>query len=672
MTNRTAQDLSEKKKNAKNAASVAAPTAFTRSFILQGLALFYRTPIKLFRPLRVDYLLMARAIMPPIQDKKFSFHSTSLGMLTHAVKQHGFIFIPRHIIPPLVANSMIGAVLFTTYITVLSHFHGTSSFLESKYNHSLHKPPPFSAVFISGAIAGAAQSIVAAPLDSLKVRFEVNDLLEGKHKSMFDFARNTWKELGIASIYRGIGLTLVKDSISCGLFFGVFEFVKQQCYNSFVNEMDDLHENPKFHFSKKSHFVEPAFVLAAGGMAAISYHFVDYPLDRIRNIFLIEEAQSEYQHEQRPRLYKDTWQQCKLRIKRKGVIRFLYGDFGATILRAVPATSIGFLVFELMKDKINQEFFCFNIQQNVHRSTFPSIRNYALDTRHYNNKLESYKSSLLQRTYRKRVTPSIWKPVLFAIIASGSTFTIATHISAEKIQARRRNMYHFYNNNDPNAGDMVTYREPWIKGIFHRSIQKIENSQLFRDLHRNWAFMIKRWNSLSDSTKTVAFLIGINTIIFGMWQIPPLRIIMNRYFVHNPLSGRSFTLLTSVFSHEAFWHYGFNMLALYSFGDLIYRIFGKEQFLAFYLSSGMIASCMSHVFSLSFKGYQNIMPSLGASGAIFACLSACAIQYPDASVYLIFLPFFPIKISYALPTIMAFDLWGIFSGMTMFDHVVSI
>ncbi|CAI2181590.1 11894_t:CDS:2 [Funneliformis geosporum] len=315
----------------------------------------------------------------------------------------------------------------------------------------------------------------------------------------------------------------------------------------------------------------------------------------------------------------------------------------------------------------NSSSFCFNIQQNFHRSTFPSIRKYALDTRQYKNKLASYKNSLFQRTYRKRVTPSIWKPVLFALMASGSTFAIATNISAKKIKARR-NMYHYYNSNDPNAGDIVTYREPWIKGIFHRSIQKIEDSQLYKDLCSNWAFMIKRWNSMSDSTKTVAVLIGINTIIFGMWQIPPLRIVMNRYFVHNPLSGRSFTLITSMFSHEAFWHYGFNMLALYSFGDLIYHIFGKEQFLAFYLSSGMIASCMSHVFSLRFKGYHNVMPSLGASGAIFACLAACAIQYPDSSVYLIFLPFFPIKISYALPAIMAFDLWGIFSGMTIFDH----
>lgn len=64
--------------------------------------------------------------------------------------------------------------------------------------------------FFLGCLAGAAQSIIATPLDSLKVRFEVNDLLEGKHHSMYQFAKSTFKELGIASAYRGFTLTLVR------------------------------------------------------------------------------------------------------------------------------------------------------------------------------------------------------------------------------------------------------------------------------------------------------------------------------------------------------------------------------------------------------------------------------------------------------------------------------
>jgi hypothetical protein len=65
-------------------------------------------------------------------------------------------------------------------------------------------------VFLAGCLAGAAQSIIATPLDSLKVRFEVNDLLEGKHRSLYQFAKTTLMDLGIASAYRGFVLTLIR------------------------------------------------------------------------------------------------------------------------------------------------------------------------------------------------------------------------------------------------------------------------------------------------------------------------------------------------------------------------------------------------------------------------------------------------------------------------------
>ncbi|KAG9292950.1 hypothetical protein G9A89_016312 [Geosiphon pyriformis] len=337
------ESTSEKKQNAKTAASIGAPAAIARSIVLQGLALWYRTPIKLFRPLRVDYLVMARAILPVENQKRHWFRSTSLGMLSHAVELHG--------------------VLYTVYISSLERCHNPTSLLS---HHPSFTPPPFSLVFLSGSIAGAAQSLIATPMDSLKVRFEVNDLLEGKHRSMFGYAMNTWKELGISSIYRGFGLTLVKDSFSCGLFFGVFEYVKHQCYRSFINEIYNYQSKEVTSsqsdlsslLTNKPHFMlEPAFVLAAGGLAAISYHLIDYPLDRVRNVFLIEEAQAEYQHEKGSRLYKATWDHCRLMASRTSWAHFLYSDFGATVLRAVPATSIGFLVFELMKRNLDRKYY---------------------------------------------------------------------------------------------------------------------------------------------------------------------------------------------------------------------------------------------------------------------------------------------------------------------------
>jgi len=63
-----------------------------------------------------------------------------------------------------------------------------------------------------------------------------------------------------------------------------------------------------------------------------------------------------------------------------------------------------------------------------------------------------------------------------------------------------------------------------------------------------------------------------------------------------------------------------------------------------------------------------IIPSLGASGAIYSTLFLCAYAYPHMSISLIFLPFFPFKIGYGVAGIAALDVAGIVRGWRMFDH----
>jgi hypothetical protein len=90
---------------------------------------------------------MARALMPVNEStKRFSFRYTSIGMITNAVRAQGWKFIPRHLMPPLIANTFIGTVLYTTYIGTLPLFHPASDF----QLHRTFPPPPFSAVFMAG------------------------------------------------------------------------------------------------------------------------------------------------------------------------------------------------------------------------------------------------------------------------------------------------------------------------------------------------------------------------------------------------------------------------------------------------------------------------------------------------------------------------------------------
>ncbi len=74
-------------------------------------------------------------------------------------------------------------------------------------------------------------------------------------------------------------------------------------------------------------------------------------------------------------------------------------------------------------------------------------------------------------------------------------------------------------------------------------------------------------------------------------------------------------MLFSTFSHIQFFHIALNMVALYSMSDLVSRILPLEQFLAFYLSSGVFASFASNMikilrtsptaFSLGAVSYKN-------------------------------------------------------------------
>ncbi|ORZ10437.1 hypothetical protein BCR42DRAFT_333649 [Absidia repens] len=174
---------------------------------------------------------------------------------------------------------------------------------------------------------------------------------------------------------------------------------------------------------------------------------------------------------------------------------------------------------------------------------------------------------------------------------------------------------------------------------------------------------------MTEAERTLTVLVGLNVLVFGAWQVPRWTPFMVRWFMHHPgASNRPITLVTSCFSHKDGLHLACNMIGLWSFGGLVHDYLGRQQFLALYMTTGIGANMASHVLSLAFRRSRPLLPSLGASGAIYGLLSGTAYLEPQASVSLIFLPFFPIKLGYALPAMMGLDLAGILLKWKMFDH----
>ena len=175
------------------------------------------------------------------------------------------------------------------------------------------------------------------------------------------------------------------------------------------------------------------------------------------------------------------------------------------------------------------------------------------------------------------------------------------------------------------------------------------------------------WNSRRESEKTVYSIIAANAAVFLAWRIPSLSVPLHQYFLHS-IRSHPLSMLGSIFSHRSFTHLLFNMLALNSFGTFLHDRMGREQFLAFYLSAGSASSLASHLY----KSLRlNFTPSLGASGAIFGVVGACA-HYPQLNVSLIFLPIHSVPISQALPVMMGIDLVGLIRNWSMFDHAAHL
>ena len=298
-------------------------------------------------------------------------------MLAHAVKQHGWSFLPNQVVPPLLANTAVGAILYTAYLNMLGMLHEPSS----RATKRVYPPPPISTTFTAGFLAGGIQSLVAAPLDALEVRFQAAEMREGKYKHMWQYAASKTRDIGPRGVFAGWTLSFIRDSFGFGAFFAAFEFVKGQCFYSFVSNVYGFYDRLSlFQQAKvdektmtgpggrpeiKPHYMlEPTFLLLAGAAASVTQSVIQHPITRIQEVHYgrLEwidshpHAEPDAPKANSLRLYasayKKTFKECAVLARRAGGLRrWLYADFLMGTLRQVPSTSAGLIVFEVLRRK---------------------------------------------------------------------------------------------------------------------------------------------------------------------------------------------------------------------------------------------------------------------------------------------------------------------------------
>ncbi|KAI0217220.1 hypothetical protein L0F63_003074 [Massospora cicadina] len=284
-----------------------------------------------------DYLDLARALLPPEKILRrpgqfLNFNTTTVGLLSHAVRKRGPKFISQYVVPPMLVNSLIGIVLFTTY---------------DQLQPRLMPINPCFAPYFAGLMAGFAQSVIATPFDSVKIRMETQQLLDGRHRSMSAYYRWVFNKLGVSGAYRGFALTAFKDSLGFALFFGVFESSKKLMPTILPNRTQELDGSHRWYLALRS----STFVILSGMSAGLAFQTVDYPLEKIKTLLLIRAGRMELRRPPISRLYLKAYKQLALIAKVEGPAFFFRG-FTSSLYKAIPATALGFACYEGLRNTL--------------------------------------------------------------------------------------------------------------------------------------------------------------------------------------------------------------------------------------------------------------------------------------------------------------------------------
>ena len=129
-------------------------------------------------------------------------------------------------------------------------------------------------------------------------------------------------------------------------------------------------------------------------------------------------------------------------------------------------------------------------------------------------------------------------------------------------------------------------------------------------------------------------------------------------------------LLSYSFLHGSLLHLGFNMLALYTFGRDVERLFGSLWFLQYYVVS-VIAAALCHLVVSAWMGAAPI-PTVGASGGVYGLLLAFGVYFPRRTLILLFPPIpLPARVFVVLFAALElyFGVTGTASGVAHFAHL---
>jgi len=168
---------------------------------------------------------------------------------------------------------------------------------------------------LAGCIAGAAQVVVANPVEKLKIRMQLQG--EGGKSQGW---REVVDELGIKGLYQGFPVTVLRDIPSVGIFFAVYELMKYSLSDGGAHSLT---------------FVE---VMLAGLVAGVPAAALVTPIDVVKTRWQADGGMDKY---------KSPWDVLQRSVREEGYAVLMQGCL-PRVLRVSPQLAINLAMFEFL------------------------------------------------------------------------------------------------------------------------------------------------------------------------------------------------------------------------------------------------------------------------------------------------------------------------------------
>ncbi len=221
---------------------------------------------------------------PSATRTRISSSSGPIAVFSHTIKNGGMKAFYTGMALPLAAQAAYKATVFTTNRVTSNMLVDFKT--KEQWKTGIFKPyeKTFSDTFLCGAISGAVNALVfVSPVEYARNQLiaQHTRIADGKMskasmmRGPFDVLSSTLKKEGIFGCWRGAGVTLVRDSVGCGVFFVMFELGKKHL--------------PSITGSEQGSRLN---TVGAGLMAGFGYWFASLPLDSLKTLVQSGKANS--------------------------------------------------------------------------------------------------------------------------------------------------------------------------------------------------------------------------------------------------------------------------------------------------------------------------------------------------------------------------------------------